>query len=67
MRIQLRLLEEDDEHSAQGAEVWSNLPESTRRDLCERFAELLVAVVRSASRKEGRSDLDEDHAEAPGA
>lgn len=63
MGVQLRMLD-DDEHCEQDTEFWSSLPESTRRDLRERFAELLIAVVRSASREERSNDPDEDHAEA---
>ena len=67
MAVQLRLLDGDDEHRQQSVSSIESLPESSRRDVCERFAELLVAVVRSASRKERSNDLDEDRAQASGA
>ena len=43
------------------------MPENARRDVCERFAELLVAIVRSASREERSNALDEYHVEAGNA
>jgi hypothetical protein len=65
MGAQLRLL--DEEHREQCAAIWSSLPESARRDVRERFAALLVAVVRSSRRKERSDDVDEDRAEASGS
>jgi hypothetical protein len=63
MEVQLRLLVDDDEDCEQDAKFWTSLPESTRRDLCERFADVLVAVVRSVPREEHPNVL-EDHGEA---
>jgi hypothetical protein len=67
MATQLRLLTGDEEHRDTDISTYSRLPEGVRRDVRERFADLLVAVARSTSKKEGSNDLDEDHAEASGS
>jgi hypothetical protein len=66
MPIQLRMLDEDERRDARSS-TWSSLPESVRRDVHERFAELLVVIVRSETRKERSNDLDEDQVDARGA
>jgi hypothetical protein len=49
MPVQLRLL--DDEPQRCGSLVWSQLPETVRRELIELLAKLLLESVRSGPRK----------------
>ena len=49
MPVQLRLL--DDEPGRRGSLVWSQLPETVRRELIELLAKLLLESVRSGPRK----------------
>ena len=59
MAVQLELLEE--ERRVARSSRWMRLSESVRRDVTERVADLIVAVVR-AERGEEVSDVDEDQA-----
>lgn len=67
MAIQLRLLSGDDGQREHEVSAWPSLPETVRHALRERFADLLIAVIGSASKEERSNALDKDHTEASGS
>jgi predicted Fe-S protein YdhL (DUF1289 family) len=67
MEVQLRLLDADDGHRERVGSSWSSLDEDARREVSERVAELIVAVVRETAREEHSNEHEQDQRDASGA
>jgi hypothetical protein len=58
MRIQLRLLD-DDEGGGDRPQVWQRLPQPARQQLLEQLADLLLRSARESRRKEQQANEDQ--------